>query len=129
MKQCEYVHGFSLVFGVKIPKLYRTNHFSFLILHFQLIKVCFNQGHGFFAILDVEFGKNSHQMISHGARLDIQLRRNFWIGKSFDEQCDDLLFGMGQVVCLKKSGLRDCARTSFFVGKKPPAWWQCGLAY
>ena len=26
-KQCEYVHGFSLVFGVEIPKLYRKSHF------------------------------------------------------------------------------------------------------
>jgi hypothetical protein len=26
-KQCEYIHGFSLVFGVQIPKLYRKSHF------------------------------------------------------------------------------------------------------
>jgi len=26
-KQCEYIHGFSLVFGVEIPKLYRKSQF------------------------------------------------------------------------------------------------------
>ncbi len=26
-KQCEYIHGFSFVFGVQIPKLYRKSHF------------------------------------------------------------------------------------------------------
>jgi hypothetical protein len=27
VKECEYIHGFSLVFGVQIPKLYRKSHF------------------------------------------------------------------------------------------------------
>ena len=100
---------------MRASSINRTTHFQFSILHFQLIKVCFNQGHGFFAILDVEFGKNSHQMISHGARLDVQLRRNFWIRKSFDEQCDDLLFGIGQVVCLKKEWIEGFLMDIFFL--------------
>jgi hypothetical protein len=27
VKECEYIHGFSFVFGVEIPKLYRKSHF------------------------------------------------------------------------------------------------------
>jgi hypothetical protein len=27
VKQCEYIHGFSFVFGGEIPKLYRKSHF------------------------------------------------------------------------------------------------------
>ena len=27
VKECEYIHGFSFVFGVEIPKLYEKSHF------------------------------------------------------------------------------------------------------